>query len=73
MSRRPATPGLVLAALIAGQLGLVGSDLEKALIAQTPLGRTGKVGDIAPIAVFLASNESAWLTGEQLLGTGGIR
>ena len=53
--------------------GFIGSDFEKALIAQAPLGRTGKVSDIAPIAVFLASDESAWLTGEQLLATGGIR
>lgn len=53
--------------------GMLGSEFEKALIAQAPLGRTGKVGDIAPIAVFLASDESAWLTGEQLLATGGIR
>jgi 3-oxoacyl-[acyl-carrier protein] reductase len=53
--------------------GLLGSDFERALIAQAPLGRTGKVDDIAPIAVFLASNDSAWLTGEQLLATGGIR
>jgi 3-oxoacyl-[acyl-carrier protein] reductase len=53
--------------------GFLGSDMEKALIAQAPLGRTGKVGDIAPIAVFLASDDSAWLTGEQLLATGGIR
>jgi 3-oxoacyl-[acyl-carrier protein] reductase len=53
--------------------GMIGSDFEKALIAQAPLGRTGKVGDVAPIAVFLASDDSAWLTGEQLLATGGIR
>ncbi|MFY9804084.1 MAG: glucose 1-dehydrogenase [Candidatus Acidiferrales bacterium] len=53
--------------------GFLGSEFEKALIAQAPLGRTGKVGDIAPIAVFLASDESGWLTGEQLLATGGIR
>jgi 3-oxoacyl-[acyl-carrier protein] reductase len=53
--------------------GMIGSDFETALIAQTPLGRTGKVDDIAPIAVFLASDDSAWLTGEQLLATGGIR
>jgi 3-oxoacyl-[acyl-carrier protein] reductase len=53
--------------------GFIGSDFEKDLIAQAPLGRTGKVGDIAPIAVFLASDDSAWLTGEQLLATGGIR
>jgi 3-oxoacyl-[acyl-carrier protein] reductase len=53
--------------------GLIGSELEKQLIAQAPLGRTGVVGDIAPIAVFLASDDSGWLTGEQLLATGGIR
>jgi 3-oxoacyl-[acyl-carrier protein] reductase len=53
--------------------GFIGSEFEKRLIAQAPLGRTGKVSDIAPIAVFLASDESAWLTGEQLLATGGIR
>jgi 3-oxoacyl-[acyl-carrier protein] reductase len=53
--------------------GFIGSDLEKSLVAQAPLGRTGKVADIAPIAVFLASDDSAWLTGEQLLATGGIR
>jgi NAD(P)-dependent dehydrogenase (short-subunit alcohol dehydrogenase family) len=53
--------------------GLTGSDFEKSLIAQTPLGRVGQVGDIAPIAVFLASDESAQLTGEVILATGGIR
>jgi 3-oxoacyl-[acyl-carrier protein] reductase len=53
--------------------GMLGSDLEKALIEQAPSGRTGEVGDIAPIAVFSASDDSAWLAGEQLLGTGGIR
>jgi 3-oxoacyl-[acyl-carrier protein] reductase len=53
--------------------GMLGSDIEKALIAQAPLGRTGRVGDIAPIAVFLASDDAGWLTGEQLLATGGIR
>lgn len=53
--------------------GFIGSDFEKELISQAPLGRTGRVGDIAPIAVFLASDDSGWLTGEQLLATGGIR
>ena len=53
--------------------GFIGSDFEKALVAQAPLGRTGKVGDIASIAVFLASDDSGWLTGEQFLATGGIR
>ena len=51
----------------------IGSEFEQQLIAQAPLGRTGKVSDIAPIAVFLASDESGRLTGEQLLATGGIR
>ena len=53
--------------------GFIGSDLEKAAVAQTPLGRTGQVTDIAPIAVFLASDDSQWLTGEQLLASGGFR
>jgi 3-oxoacyl-[acyl-carrier protein] reductase len=53
--------------------GFIGSDFEKNFVAQTPLGRTGRVGDIATIAVFLASDDSGWLTGELLLATGGIR
>jgi len=53
--------------------GFIGSDFEKALIAQSPLGRTGRPDDIADVAVFLASNDSRWMTGEQLLATGGIR
>ncbi|MGC2724847.1 MAG: glucose 1-dehydrogenase [Candidatus Acidiferrales bacterium] len=47
--------------------GFIGSDFDKAFVAMAPLGRIGKVGDIAPIAVFLASDESGYLTGEQLL------
>lgn len=53
--------------------GIIGSDFEKALVAQTPLGRTGRTDDIAAIAVFLASEDARWLTGEQLLASGGIR
>ena len=53
--------------------GFIGSDFEKELVKQAPLGRTGKVGDIATIAVFLASEDSGWLTVEQLLATGGLR
>jgi 3-oxoacyl-[acyl-carrier protein] reductase len=53
--------------------GFIGSDFEKALIAQAPLGRTGQPDDIAAVAVFLASEDSRWRTGEQLLATGGIR
>lgn len=51
--------------------GIIGGDFEKQIIAQTPLGRTGQPEDIAPIAVFLASDESRWLTGETLLASGG--
>jgi 3-oxoacyl-[acyl-carrier protein] reductase len=53
--------------------GFIGSDFEKALIAQTPLGRIGQAWDIAPIAVFLASDDSQWLTGEQIIASGGLR
>lgn len=53
--------------------GFIGSDFEKVLISQAPLARTGQPTDIAPIAVFLASDESGWLTGEQLIASGGIR
>jgi 3-oxoacyl-[acyl-carrier protein] reductase len=53
--------------------GYIGSDLERALVAQTPLGRIGQPDDIADVAVFLASNDSRWLTGELLLAGGGLR
>jgi 3-oxoacyl-[acyl-carrier protein] reductase len=53
--------------------GFIGSDFEKAIIAQAPLGRTGKPDDIAEIAVFLASEDSRWITGEQILASGGVR
>ena len=52
--------------------GFIGSDFEKGAIAQTPLGRIGQVGDIAALAVFLASADSGWLTGDQLLASGGL-
>ena len=53
--------------------GFLGTDFEKNLIAQTPLGRIGQPGDIASVAVFLASDDSGWLTGEQILAGGGLR
>lgn len=53
--------------------GFIGSDFQKQLEAQTPLGRIGQPNDIAPIAVFLASADSGWLTGETLLASGGLR
>jgi 3-oxoacyl-[acyl-carrier protein] reductase len=53
--------------------GFIGSDFEKAAVAQTPLGRIGQPQDIASVAVFLASDDSAWLTGEQLTASGGLK
>lgn len=53
--------------------GFIGSDFEKGIVAQTPLGRVGQPNDIADVAVFLASEDSRWLTGEQLLAGGGLR
>ena len=41
-------------------------------LAQTPLGRLGRVSDIAPLAVFLASDEPAWITGEVIRAAGGL-
>jgi 3-oxoacyl-[acyl-carrier protein] reductase len=52
--------------------GFIGSDFEKVLVAQTPLGRTGQPRDIAAVAVFLASENSAWLTGESIIAGGGL-
>jgi 3-oxoacyl-[acyl-carrier protein] reductase len=51
--------------------GVVGSEFEKAMIARTALGRLGQPDDIARIAVFLASDDSAWITGERLAAAGG--
>jgi 3-oxoacyl-[acyl-carrier protein] reductase len=53
--------------------GVIAGDMQKKTEAQTPLGRIGKPDDIAPAAVFLASNESAWITGETLYISGGFR
>lgn len=67
-------PGATLSegAQAAGVLG-VGSDVEKHLVAMTPLGRLGMPSDIAKVVVFLASDDSGWLTGEHILASGGLR
>jgi 3-oxoacyl-[acyl-carrier protein] reductase len=52
--------------------GFIGSDFEKHAVSQTPLGRTGQPHDIAKVAVFLASDESGWLTGEEFRASGGL-
>ena len=55
------------------EAGIVGSEAERDTVARTPLGRFGLPDDIAPIAVFLASPESGWLTGEVVTAAGGYR
>lgn len=53
--------------------GIIGSDMESGLIAQTPLGRAGHPDDIASVVTFLASADARWLTGENITASGGIR
>jgi 3-oxoacyl-[acyl-carrier protein] reductase len=53
--------------------GFLASDFRKQLEGQTPLGRIAQPEDIAPVAVFLASQEAGWLTGELVTASGGLR
>jgi 3-oxoacyl-[acyl-carrier protein] reductase len=53
--------------------GLIDSPYLKDLIAQTPLGRLGQPGDIAGVVTFLAGPGAAWVTGEIILASGGLR
>lgn len=53
--------------------GIIGSDFHKLVESQTPLGRIARTNDIAPIAVFFASEDSGWLTGETVIASGGQR
>ena len=59
------TEGNITAATFDGGAGAI-------LAAKTPLGRLGRVTDIAPLAVFLASDEAAWITGEVIRAAGGL-
>jgi len=53
--------------------GFVGSAAGNAGAAATPLGaRFGRPDEIAPVVVFLASDDAAWLTGERIGVTGGL-
>ncbi|WP_042304072.1 SDR family NAD(P)-dependent oxidoreductase [Paraburkholderia kururiensis] len=52
---------------------VIGSDMESSVLAQTPLGRIGQPDDIARVVVFLASDDSRWITGEHLNVSGGVR
>lgn len=53
--------------------GIIGSDFQKQVIAQTPLGRIGQPDDVARVVAFLASDDSRWVTGETLLVSGGMK
>jgi len=53
--------------------GFIGSDFQKDIVANTPLGRIGQPEDIASIVTFLASDDSRWITGEELIASGGNR
>jgi 3-oxoacyl-[acyl-carrier protein] reductase len=55
------------------RIEVIGSDLARQMVAQTPLGRIGQPEDIARVAVFLASEDSGWITGESLAVSGGLR
>jgi 3-oxoacyl-[acyl-carrier protein] reductase len=65
-------PGMVLTEGVHAA-GLEESDFRKQVEAQTPLGRIGQPQDIAPAAVFLASPDAAWISGETLVIAGGLR
>jgi len=53
--------------------GIIGSDFEKHAISQTPLGRVGQPEDVAKVAVFLASEDSGWISGDTVLASGGLQ
>ncbi len=55
------------------RVGVKGSDFEKQMVAETPLGRFGEPEDIARVAVFLASDDAGWVTGERITVSGGYR
>jgi len=48
------------------RIGIIGSDFERQMVAETPLGRFGQPEDIARVAVFLASEDAGWVTGERI-------
>lgn len=52
--------------------GIVGTDFHKNAAAQTPLGRIGQPDDIGSVAVFLASDDSGWISGETVQVAGGF-
>ncbi|RRA48621.1 SDR family NAD(P)-dependent oxidoreductase [Acidipila sp. EB88] len=64
-------PGLVITEGTQAS-GIAGTEFEESTIKTTPLGRVGQPDDITPVAVFLASDDSKWVTGELLKVGGGL-
>jgi 3-oxoacyl-[acyl-carrier protein] reductase len=65
-------PGMIATEGVAAA-GFRGTDFEKWIVSQAPLGRIGQTDDISPSAVYLASADSKYMTGETLLVSGGVR
>ncbi|MBP9090307.1 glucose 1-dehydrogenase [bacterium] len=65
-------PGMVETEGLAAA-GMTEGDFRNKIVADTPLGRIGQPKDIATAAVFFASSDSAWITGETLVIAGGLR
>ena len=53
--------------------GFEGSDFEKQMVQNTPLGRVGQPEDIASLVSFLASEDARWITGSLIQAAGGMR
>jgi 3-oxoacyl-[acyl-carrier protein] reductase len=66
-------PGLTETEGTHGMTGFLDGSEAKQMVSNTPLGRIGQPGDIAPAVVFLASDESAWITGESIRVSGGLQ
>src|SRR5947207_11912049 len=65
-------PGMVITEGVVSA-GFDQGDFRQTFESQTPLGRIGQPDDIAPAAIFFASDDSKWITGERLLIAGGLR
>lgn len=57
----------------AHSIGMIGSDFEKQIVADTPLGRIGQPDDIAKVAVFLGTSDAGWINGQKINVSGGLR
>ena len=68
-----ANPGFTETEGVIDMGDVIGTDFERQLVADTPLGRSGKPEDIAPAVEYLASDAAAWVTGETLRVSGGLR